>query len=127
LAQAHTLMQLYMEMHPENDDICYTLAFGKDLIIEPDTRQVMLNGKQLKMTRKEFDLLLLLASNAGRVFSCDQLYDQVWDDQAAFNVEEVVKYHIKSLRKKLMASDTEYIHNVWGIGYRFQECAAQRR
>lgn len=127
LAQAHTLMQLYMEMHPENDDICYTLAFGKDLIIEPDTRQVMLNGKQLKMTRKEFDLLLLLASNAGRVFSCDQLYDQVWDDQAAFNVEEVVKYHIKSLRKKLMASDTEYIHNVWGIGYRFEQCAAQRR
>ena len=119
LAQAHTLLQLYIDTHPEIDDICYTLAFGRDLIIEPDNRKVLLNGKQLKMTRTEFDLLLVLASNAGRVFSCEQLYDQVWDDQSAFNVEEVVKYHIKSLRKKLMSADTEYIKNVWGIGYRF--------
>ena len=119
LAQAHTLLQLYIDTHPEIDDICYTLAFGRDLIIEPENRKVLLNGKQLKMTRTEFDLLLVLASNAGRVFSCEQLYNQVWDDQSAFNVEEVVKYHIKSLRKKLMSADTEYIKNVWGIGYRF--------
>lgn len=121
LAQAHTLLQLYIDTHPEVDDICYTLAFGRDLIIEPDNRKVLLNGKQLKMTRTEFDLLLVLASNAGRVFSCEQLYDQVWDDQSAFNVEEVVKYHIKSLRKKLMTADTEYIKNVWGIGYQFDK------
>lgn len=121
LAQAHTLLQLYIDTHPEIDDICYTLAFGRDLIIEPDNRKVLLNGKQLKMTRTEFDLLLVLASNAGRVFSCEQLYDQVWDDQSAFNVEEVVKYHIKSLRKKLMTADTEYIKNVWGIGYQFDK------
>ena len=121
LAQAHTLLQLYIDTHPEIDDICYTLAFGRDLVIEPDNRKVLLNGKQLKMTKTEFDLLLVLASNAGRVFSCEQLYDQVWDDQSAFNVEEVVKYHIKSLRKKLMTADTEYIKNVWGIGYRFDK------
>ena len=127
LAQAHALMQLYMERHPENDEICYTLAFGKDLVIEPETRKVTLNGKQLKMTKKEFDLFLCFASNAGRVFSCDQLYDQVWDDQSASNVEEVVKYHIKSLWKKLMTSDVEYIKNVCGIGYRFEKCVAQRR
>ena len=108
LAQAHTLLQLYIDTHPEIDDICYTLAFGRDLVIEPDNRKVLLNGKQLKMTKTEIDLLLVLASNAGRVFSCEQLYDQVWDDQSAFNVEEVVKYYIKSLRKKLMTADIEY-------------------
>ena len=119
LAQAHTLMQLYIDMNPQRYDLCYTLAFGKELIIEPETRRVLLQGRELKLTRKEYDLLFCLASTPGKVYTCDQLYDNVWDSQSAFNVEEVVKYHIKSLRKKLTASNAEYIKNVWGVGYRF--------
>lgn len=123
LAQAHTLMQLYIDMNPQKNDLCYTLAFGKDLIIEPDTHRVLLQGRELKLTRKEYDLLFWLASNPGKVYTCGQLYDHVWDDQSAFNVEEVVKYHLKSLRKKLTTSNAEYIKNVWGIGYRFDKVA----
>ena len=118
LAQAHTLMQLYINLHPESK-LCYTLAFGNDLVIEPDRRRVKLQGRDLKLTKKEYDLLFWLASNPGKVFSCDQLYDHVWDDFAIGNVEEVIKYHIKSLRKKLTASSAEYIKNVWGVGYKF--------
>ena len=118
LAQAHTLMQLYINVHPESK-LCYTLAFGNDLVIEPDRRRVKLQGRDLKLTKKEYDLLFWLASNPGKVFSCDQLYDHVWDDFAIGNVEEVIKYHIKSLRKKLTASSAEYIKNVWGVGYKF--------
>ena len=125
LAQAHTLMQFYIDMNPQSE-ICYTLAFGKDLIIEPETRQVMLQGSELRLTRKEYDLLFWLASNPGKVYSCGQLYDHVWDDQAAYNVDEVVKYHIKSLRKKLTVSNAEYIKNVWGIGYRFASATELR-
>ena len=118
-------MQLYIDMNPQSE-ICYTLAFGKDLIIEPETRQVMLQGSELRLTRKEYDLLFWLASNPGKVYSCGQLYDHVWDDQAAYNVDEVVKYHIKSLRKKLTVSNAEYIKNVWGIGYRFANATELR-
>ena len=118
LAQAHTLMQLYINLHPESK-LCYTLAFGNDLVIEPDRRRVKLQGRELKLTKKEYDLLFWLASNPGKVFSCDQLYDHVWDDFAIGNVEDVIKYHIKSLRKKLTASSAEYIKNVWGVGYKF--------
>lgn len=125
LAQAHTLMQLYVDMNPQ-DDICYTLAFGKDLVIEPDTRYVTLQGSELKLTRKEYDLLFWLASNPGKVYSYGQLYDHVWDELAVGNVEDVVKYHIKSLRKKMTASSAEYIRNVWGIGYRFANAAELR-
>lgn len=118
LAQAHTLMQLYVDLHPESK-LCYTLAFGNDLVIEPERRCVKLQGRDLRLTKKEYDLLFWLASNPGKVFSCDQLYDHVWDEFAIGNVEEVIKYHIKSLRKKLTASSAEYIKNVWGVGYKF--------
>lgn len=118
LAQAHTLMQLYMDMHPESD-LCYTLAFGNDLVIEPETRYVTLQGQELKLTRKEYDLLFWLATNPGKVYSYTQLYDHVWDELAVGDVTQVVKYHIKSLRKKMTSSEAEYIKNVWGVGYRF--------
>lgn len=125
LAQAHTLMRLYQDMNPQSE-LCYTLAFGKDLIIDPDTRQVTLQGTELKLTRKEYDLLFWLASNPGKVYSCSQLYDHVWDEFAIGNVDEVVKYHIKSLRRKLTTTNAEYIKNVWGIGYRFAQTAELR-
>lgn len=118
LAQAQALMQLYCELKPQQE-VCYTLAIGKDLVIDPLTRQVLLNGKDLHLTRKEFDLLFCLASNPGQVFSREQLYSHVWDEHAAYNVDEVVKAQIKNLRQKLSTTGNEYIKNVWGIGYRF--------
>ena len=118
LAQAQALMQLYCELKPQQD-ICYSLAIGKDLVVDPLTRQALLHGKDLRLTRKEFDLLFCLASNPGQVFSREQLYSHVWDEHSAYNVDDVVKAHIKALRKKLSATDVEYIKNVWGIGYRF--------
>ena len=119
MAQAHSLMQLYVETAPQGK-LCYTLAFSNDLLIDPETRQAFLKGKELKITRKEFDLLFWLASNPGKVFTREQLYDHVWDEQSAHNVDEVVKHHIKTLRKKLTAANVEYIKNVWGVGYRFE-------
>ena len=106
LAQAQALMQLYCELKPQ-PGICYTLAFGKDLVIDPLARQVLLNGKDLRLTRKEFDLLFCLASNPGQVFSRKQLYSHVWDEHAAYNVDEVIKTQIKTLRQKLSTTGNE--------------------
>ncbi len=118
LAQAHSLMQMYIDMNPSGK-ICYTLAFGNDLVIDPSTRQVFVKGKEIKFTRKEFDMLFCLASNPGKVFSREQIYDQVWDEQSVFNVDDVVKAHIKAVRQKLAETGSEYIKNVWGVGYQF--------
>ena len=100
-------------------DYSYTLAFGNDLIIEPEKRQVYLKGKKLNLTRKEYDMLFCLASNAGKILNREQLYAQVWDEATSYNVDELVKAHIKTLRKKLSDADIQYIKNVWGVGYRF--------
>ena len=119
MAQAHSLIKLNSEIVSDGD-LCYTLAFGNDLVIDPLTRQVFVHGNELKMTRKEFDLLFRLASNPGKVFTREQLYDHIWDEQSAYNVDDVVKHHIKTLRKKLTEVNAEYIKNVWGVGYRFE-------
>ena len=62
LAQAHSLMRLSENIHPDGN-LCYTLVCGNDLIIDPVTRQVFLKGKELVFTKKEFDILLCLASH----------------------------------------------------------------
>ena len=120
LAQAESLMELYVGLKSPKDR-CYTLAFGMDMMIDPERRRVTLKGQELTLTRKEFDLLFCLASHAGQVLSREQLYNQVWNNEKSYNVDEAVKSHIKSLRKKLTVSDIDYIKNVWGIGYRFSD------
>ena len=74
----------------------------------------------MSLTRKEFDLLFCLASNPGKVFSREQLYDHVWDDTSAFNVSGVVKTYISALRQKMVGADAEYIKNIWGVDYKFE-------
>lgn len=98
----------------------YAFVCGKDLVINPDKREVLLRGQPVELTRKEFDLLICLAKHPGQVLSREQIYSHVWKEDTAFNVDDVVKAHIKAIRKKLAAADTQYIQNVWGVGYRFQ-------
>lgn len=118
LAQAYSLMELYIQSHTAENSR-HTLAFGKNLIISLDKHQAILMGEPMNLTRKEFDLLFYLASHAGQVLSREQLYRAVWNEDSAYNVDESVKSHIKSLRKKLFPLGKEYIQNEWGVGYRF--------
>lgn len=118
LAQAETLMRLYVEL-ADQEKRCYTLVFGKELMIDPLKRIATLKGELLNLTRKEFELLFCLASHAGQVLSREQLYSQVWENDNTYNVDGLIKAHIKTLRKKLTPANKEYIKNVWGIGYRF--------
>lgn len=98
----------------------YAFVCGKDLVINPDKREVLLKGQPLELTKTEFDILFCLAKHPGQVLSREQIYNHVWEEDSAFNVDDVVKAHIKAIRKKLAAAGTQYIQNVWGVGYRFQ-------
>lgn len=118
LAHAQSLMKLYTDLHT-TESRCYTLAFGMDLVIDPVRHQATLRGEPLNLTRKEFELLFTLASHVGQVLSREQLYSLVWKENSGYNVDELIKAHIKTLRKKLTPTGAEYIRNVWGIGYQF--------
>jgi len=89
------------------------------LRIDLADRIATLDGEPLDLTLKEYDLLVLLASNPGRAFSRDFLLERLWgDDYAGF--DRTVDTHIMRLRKKLGPLD-EKIVTVWGVGYRFVE------
>lgn len=116
VAQAKTLIRLYNDLKSRKSGGSI-LLYGTDLIIDPIKRKVFLREIAVELTRKEFDLLYLMASHPGQVFTRDQLYSKVWNADYTVNVDDSVKAHIKTLRKKLL--DTDYIQNVWGVGYRF--------
>ena len=98
-----------------------TIAFG-DLEIDRERRKVLLKGKRLELTAKEFDLLLLFATHPGKTYTREQLLELVWGYQ--FNgYDHTVNSHINRLRSKIETdmSKPKYILTAWGVGYRFAE------
>ncbi|HSJ51459.1 MAG TPA: response regulator transcription factor [Actinomycetota bacterium] len=91
-----------------------------DLEIDGSGREVRRAGALVRLTRKEFDLLYLLASNAGRAFSRSELLEEIWDF-AWDGDTSTVTVHVRRLREKIEAdpSNPRHLVTVWGVGYRF--------
>lgn len=101
------------------------LTTGKDksihcgvLTINPEARTVTVDGNNISMTAKEFDLLYFLASHPNRAFSKEQLFDRIWGMEALGD-SSTVAVHIQRVRDKLSVSGEKYIGTVWGVGYKF--------
>jgi len=92
----------------------------RGLTIDKDARQVFVNGKEVVLAQKEFDLLLFLLQNANRVFSKEELFERVWGMDALGDASTVT-VHIARIREKLEdnPSKPQYIGTVWGAGYKF--------
>ena len=88
------------------------------LVIDPGKRSVEIKKKEIILTRREFDILYLLASNPGVVFSKEEIYAEIWEDRFVKDESNIMS-HIGRLRKKLGQEVGAYIETVWGIGYRF--------
>ena len=91
-----------------------------ELVVDARTREVQLEGRTLRLTAKEFDLLFFLASNPRQVFSREQLMDSVWGYAAALDTGTVT-VHIQRLRSKIERDpkSPRRLETVWGVGYRF--------
>lgn len=92
---------------------------SKDLVIDSTKHQVTLKGKPLSLTSTEFKLLKFLACHPGKVFTREQLLNQVWSEDS-FIVDRAVDVHIRRLRQKLLTA-SDYIITIRGVGYRFKE------
>ena len=93
-----------------------------DLEINYNSRRAMVNGKQLDLTVKSFELLWLLANNPERVFSKTELYEKIWHDEYVEDAN-TLNVHVHSLRRILMKYSTEKTPNiktVWGLGYKME-------
>ena len=93
-----------------------------ELLIDLENRKVLISGKEIDLTVKEFDLLKLFATRPGRTFSRAQLLDSIWGYQF-MGYEHTVNSHINRLRNKIEKdpANPKFIETVWGVGYRFSE------
>lgn len=121
IARVHSLIRRYTLFNNYNKNIEEPLYF-KELIIDPVKRLLIVNGTEVSLTGKEFDLLYFLALHKGQVFTKKQLYSSVWKDEYAFDDSNLMSF-ISKLRKKLEpdVNNPIYIQTVWGVGYRFSQ------
>lgn len=93
----------------------------RGLEIRKDSRQVFINGVEVNLAQKEFEILLHLAENPNRVFSKDELFEKIWGFDALGDTATVT-VHIGRVREKIESStsDPQYIETVWGTGYRLR-------
>lgn len=103
----------------EESEIERILVGGLEL--QKEARRVFVNGTEIAMAQKEFDLLLFLVQNGNRVFSKEELFERIWGLDALGDTSTVT-VHIARIREKIEAdpSKPQYIDTVWGAGYRFR-------
>ncbi|MDE5591231.1 MAG: response regulator transcription factor [Acetatifactor sp.] len=92
------------------------------LVINDDTKQVTVDDEPVKLTPIEYNILLLLAKNQGRVFSIDQIYESIWNEDA-IGADNTVAVHIRHIREKIEINPREprYLKVVWGVGYKIDK------
>lgn len=92
------------------------------LILNDDTKEVTVDGTEVRLTPTEYRILALLTANAGRVYTIYQIYDAVWEEPA-FNPQNTVAVHIRHIREKIEINPKEprYLKVVWGTGYKIEK------
>ena len=121
MARVNSLIRRYTTLNPVAGSETSTLLL-KDMVIDKSNRTVTVQNLLVELTGKEFDLLLFLASNKGRVFTKKQIYTQVWEGEYAFDDSNIMSF-ISKLRKKIEPNPEQpfYIQTVRGVGYRFNK------
>ena len=92
------------------------------LVINDDQKMVTVDGEPIKLTPIEYNILLLLVKNQGRVFSIEQIYESIWNEEA-LGADNTVAVHIRHIREKIEINpkDSRYLKVVWGVGYKVEK------
>ncbi|WP_288208655.1 response regulator transcription factor [uncultured Catenibacterium sp.] len=91
------------------------------LVLDQATKEVFVNGQSVRLTKKEFQILELLMSYPGKVYSAEEIYESIWKE-TAINTETIM-VHVRRLREKIEANPKhpEYLKAVWGVGYKIEK------
>ena len=92
------------------------------LVIRDDLKEVTVDGEKVKLTPIEYNILLLLVKNQGKVFSINQIYENIWNEEA-IGADNTVAVHIRHIREKIEITPKEprYLKVVWGVGYKVEK------
>lgn len=118
IARVKSQIRRYTRYTTDSRTIKNIIEIG-NLTINTDTRQVLVGDRDVRLTPKEFDILQLLASNKGIVFSIQRIYESVWGEEF-YKSDSTIMVHITKIREKLEEDPKRpiYIKTVWGVGYK---------
>ena len=121
IARVKSSLRRYTELGNLNVDNNAIFKSG-GLIINDDTKEVIVDGNDVKLTPIEYNILLLLVKNQGKVFSIDQIYENIWNEEA-IGADNTVAVHIRHIREKIEINpkDPRYLKVVWGVGYKIEK------
>ncbi len=122
MARVKSQLRRYMKFGDIDSGEKLTRIRVGGLCLDTDTKQLTVDGEQVRLTAKEYGILELLMSNAGIVFSAEKIYEAVWSE-IAYSVENTVMVHIRRIREKIEINPKEpnYLKVVWGIGYKIEK------
>ncbi len=114
----YTRLGTIADKEDENTNIFKT----GELIIKDDIKQVTVEGKEIKLTPTEYNILKFLTKNKGKVYSIEQIYENVWEDEA-YGADNIIAVHIRHIREKIEINPKEpkYLKVIWGIGYKIEK------
>ncbi|MGM7682879.1 response regulator transcription factor [Cytobacillus sp. Hm23] len=120
IARVKSQMRRYVQLGTYHEQQTITEVNG--LVLDQEAKEVKLDGKSIKLTPIEYKITELLLLNAGRVFSINEIYERVWNEQA-YNAENIVAVHIRKIREKIEENpkNPRYVKVVWGIGYKIEK------
>lgn len=122
LARVHSQLRRYQVLNPamQNKQDRSVIQVG-DVEINKEERRVSVNGEFIRLTPIEFDILVLLASHPGKVFTTQEIFERVWHE-TFYEADNTVMVHIRRLRSKIHEEKRErkLISTVWGVGYKIE-------
>ncbi|MDE5804506.1 MAG: response regulator transcription factor [Lachnospiraceae bacterium] len=121
VARVKSNLRRYTKLGSLNVDDNAVFRIG-ELSINDDTKEVFVDGEPVKLTPIEYSILLLLVKNPGRVFSINQIYESIWNEEA-IGADNTVAVHIRHIREKIEINPREpkYLKVVWGVGYKIDK------
>ena len=122
IARVNSGIRIYTKLGSEDEKEGKNIYRSGDLIIDDDLKKVNVDGKEVKLTPTEYNILKFLLKNKGIVYSIEQIYQNVWDDEA-YAAENIIAVHIRHIREKIEINPKEpkYLKVIWGIGYKIEK------
>jgi DNA-binding response OmpR family regulator len=122
IARVKSQLRRYMHLGDMGNVNCSSQIVVGGLCLDTDAKQLKVDGEDVHLTAKEFQIIELLMKNKGIVFSAEKIYERVWK-ATPYSVENTVMVHIRRIREKIEINPKEpnYLKVVWGIGYKIEK------
>ena len=122
LARVNSNIRRYTKLGSINENETENIYQTGELILNDDTKKVTIDGKEVKLTGTEFNILKFLLKNKGKVYSITQIYENVWKEKG-YGAENIIAVHIRHIREKIEINPKEprYLKVIWGVGYKVEK------